>query len=296
MLRNTLTVLGLGLLVLSPVAKAAIVTIDPDGLAGINNPVQVGSIDFLPGNALNQNAINVADPTSVPAQFTNYYQARLGSLLDQNGNVIQVAGLNSTFEITIVSQFDLTPSIYQDQFNNLITTTALAPQTANSVNYFQIYYDSKMNANDLSGVGFNDGTLIMSGSISFFGGSFVEFGVFPKTLLDQFGANDWGNTLSNTGVGGSAVTAEVSYVNTDFFSSNIQQMNFNTTNAEPYNQINPSKSFINGIIPNIGAINGQTGPDIIVQGDAVASFVVPEPGVFMLMGISSLGLFLRRRK
>lgn len=295
MLRKSLTVLGLGLGIFaaSPIASAAIVTVDPDGGAAANAAVSVGSIDFLPGNALNKNAL------ISPLLFGNMYQARVGSLLDANGGVIQIVGLNdatsaSKFELTIVAQFDLQASYFYDQFNNLTTTTTLAPQQ--TTNYFQVYYDSKMNANDLTGVGFNDGTLIMSGYAKFFGGSFVEFAMFPPTNLDQFGSNDWAGTLSNTGVGGSSVNAAVTYINPAFFQSGILEMNFSTTNSEPYNQINPSQTFINGVPANIGAVNGKTGPDIIVQGDAVASFVVPEPGAFLVLGLSSLGLFIRRRK
>ena len=295
MLKNTLTVMGLGfgLLACSSNAKAAVVIMDPDGPTGISGDVAVGMIDFLPGNALNKDAlIN-------PAHFTNYYQARVGSLTDANGVVIPLAGLNDAsssnkYELTVVSRFDLDATYYPTPMG-YFTNTQLSPiQTV--VNFFTIYYDPSMNANDLLGTGFDDGTPIMSGTVTYFNGNFGESTQLPPVALDQFGVDNYPNTLSNIGNGGTDTLAVINVTpNPNFIKSNVWGMYVSSSNTEPYRQVDPSNSFM-GIPANVGAVNGRTGPDVIVQADASASFIVPEPGSLAILGISAAGLFIRRRK
>jgi hypothetical protein len=285
--------LGMGLLAGSWDAGAGVVTIDPDGLSGSSGAVEVGAIDFLPGNALNQGALT----SNV---FTNYFQARVGSLKDGNNNVIQIPGLNdaassNSFEWTIVSEFDLSAISYYDSSSNLHTDTSLA--SGMTVNFLKIYYDPSMNSNDLTGTGFDDGTLILSGYATFFGGTFIEFLGIPATNLDQYGDNNYPGITSNTamGMGAASVVAKVTETDSNFFKTDVAEMNFGTFNEEVYRYANPSQSFL-GVTPDIGAVNSKTGPDILVATDAMASFVVPEPGVFMILGLSAAGLFIRRRK
>ncbi|MGA2497363.1 MAG: flocculation-associated PEP-CTERM protein PepA [Tepidisphaeraceae bacterium] len=279
---------------MSQTAQAALVWIDPDGPAGVNPPVLVGSIDLLPGNALNK---NVLLPNST--QFTNYYQARVGAFLDANNNVIPVVGLNDPaspnhFEITVVAQFDLTVTSSTVGPGTATTGTALA--SVQPVNFVRFYYDTNVNASDLAGTGFADGTKILEGAATFFGGTFVEFTGFPPANFDNYGVNDYPGIKSNTGTGGALVEASITSTDPGFFISppSVLGMNFSTTNGEPFNDTNPSQQFL-GIPANVGAINGVSGPDIQVQADAAASFLVPEPGALALMGLVALALRRVRR-
>jgi len=289
---------------LSQAASASLLMFDPDG-AGPNPAVQVASFDLLPGNSLNQGVLT--QQTAQTGVFTNLFQAKLGSLLDTNGNVIPVPGLNSSFEITVVAQFDLaitgiTPGPAS------ITQTALAPTPNNPTNFVRFYYDGVVNANDLAGTGFKDGTMILDATATAAPGVFMEFfnvltgsATIPPVNLDQFGANNWAGTTSNTGQGSTVIDAAVGASDSSFFIDglNVVSLNAVTANSEPFNKVNPSRFFFDTIPSNVGNVNGQSGPDILVQTDASVSFVVvPEPASVAMMALSGLamGLRIRRRK
>ncbi len=283
------------LALVSQTASAAMVWIDPIGTGGANQ-VSVGSLDFLPGNSLNQGAL-LGGGAQV---FTNLFHARLGSFVDGVGDVIQVPGLNAPngFEITVVSRFDVAVTNY---FPGPFTTTTNTAVLTTGVNFVEFYYDPTPDANELAGTGFNDGTLILSAMASFGGGTFVEFNFLPNVPFDQFNNNDYLNTVSRSGVGGVAVDATVLWANPAFFPAApaVISLNAQTTNSMPFQQINPSQSFWNGtaMIPAmIGPVNGVTGPDIQVQTDATVSFVVPEPASLSLLGLVSAVLGVRRRR
>lgn len=279
---------------MAQMTQAAIVMIDPDGPAGINPAVQVGSIDLLPGNALNKDALAGGGA----AIFTNYYQARVAALLDSSGNVIPILGLNdpaspNSFELTIVAQFNLAVTGQNAGPGTVTTTTALA---VSPTNFVRLFYDGNVDASDLAGTGFANGTQILNASATAFAGTFIELLALPPAVFDNFGANNYPGVLSSTGIGGAAVDAAIASTDPTFFIAppSAIGMNFSTTNAMPFSQTNPSAQFL-GIPANIGGINGVSGPDIQVQADAAVSFAVPEPGSLGLLGAASLALNFRRR-
>jgi hypothetical protein len=288
--------LAVGCVALTQGANAAIL-IDVDG-PGTNVAVQVESFDFLPGNSLNVGAL-----VQGANQFTNLYQARLGAVLDSAGNVIILPGLNdlshpNAFEITAVAQFDLQVTGYNAGIALTTTTTAIVTAPG-SVNYVKFYYDPKPNANDLLGTGFDDGILILQGTATFGGSSFVEFNTLPAVAFDQFGSNNYPGVTTKTGVGGLLLDAAVSFTDPAFFSGPIAvaSINSSTTNVFPFQQIDPSKLFVGGVVPQIGAINGISGPDIQIQTDATVSFrPIPEPASMMLLGLGAMGMLVRRRR
>ena len=293
---------------MSQAANAAIM-VDLNG--GGDNYVPVESFDFLPGNSLNVNALTPA--VGLGAPFKNLFQARLGAVLDQSGNVIMHPGLNAPngFEVTVVAEFDLAIT-GQDTSNPLLTATTTQIVPASGVNYVRIYFDSTPDADDLAGTGFTDGTLILAGIATFGGSSFVEFGFLPPVAFDQFGTNNYPATQTKTGVGGLTLDANVTSTDPAFFDSALQvaSINASTTNVFPFKQIDPSGQFTSDpgvpvvVVPNLGTVNGNINPnlgrvgtDIQFQTDATVSFqAVPEPGTMLALGLGTLGLMLRRRR
>lgn len=280
-------------------ATADIILIDPNG-GGSGGPYAVGSVDFLQGNSLADQALT----GGVGHQWTLYYQAVLGSLVDPIGNVITGTGLNTSYQITAVAgitveTISLSPSTF-------VFERAAAPST----NFLRLYYDTNVNANALAGTGYNDGLLILDSTANDDMFGFLTFQGGPSVALDQFNVNNWPGTLTRPAIGAFAVSADISYVDPLFFSTvnpfdSIAVVFTNSSEALPYRETDPSVQFWTGagFTPSqIGAINGLSGPDALVQADANASFqveAIPEASSLILGGLAT-SLFaafgIRRRK
>jgi hypothetical protein len=269
--------LGMGL---AASAQSAVpIPIDPDG-AGGGGTVQVGNLDWAVGNALASGAGLGSDVGTV---FTLYAQARLAGFNNIANDPILGTGLGSAFQWTYVTAFQeaVTTNLQGGRIKEFqVNPNNLALDSTS--NFFRIYRDAALNADDLAGRGFNDGTLILEGHIlignqvgdSNFtaAGNFnTTTGVFTPTLanLDQFGANNYdggggsdGHT-SITGAGSSIITVQVDSFDSATF-QNLQvgslfTLDFNTSQILAYNQTNPSSCFWDGGAHIGGA--GQTNPN-----------------------------------
>src|SRR5262245_46736227 len=131
-----------------------------------NVPTPFDGIDLLPGNALAVAVIPTGAPPPPNQVFQLYFQAVLGTFT-LNTLPVYSPTLQSLGEVTAVA--------------GVQATTGAAPgfptATFNFVpggnNFFSLYAQNPRNANNLAGTGFNDGTLIMSGTIVSGGGSFT---------------------------------------------------------------------------------------------------------------------------
>lgn len=316
---------------------------DPDGTAvATNGTFNVGAFDWAVASALADNSV------ASPSSFELYFHTALQGFQDVNGNPAgSPTGLNTTFEITVIGGFTesisitsvSTPTLVSDGGdgvgggNDVYTFTTNANLTgpqATSTNFITIFYDdfsgTNVQSDALSGLGYDDGTVILTATLTSVTGTFAATQQFIDVnnngtydpgvdtdlgvLLDQFGTDNWAGQLSLTGDGSTSLTANVDSSDPTFFLTAItgllQDLDFTTETNIPFEQTNPSQSFDTTGAPltlaggglNLGTINGLSGPDLLLQADASTSFTtaVPEPGILSLLGLSLVGLAISRRK
>jgi len=285
---------ALGLFAASASQAGSVIQFDPNGTSGANS-VGVLQFDWAPG-LLAVNSVVPGGGVVSGTPFTVLYQAKMSTLRDENNNVVSVPGLTTPGELTIVAMFK---EVGTQVDANTATFSTNTDQTGSFV---RIYYDTAKNANDLAGTGFNDGILVYEGAVQQTpgGGSFTLTGGLGA--FDQAGTNNYAGILSVIGAGGTNLTTSTISQNSDFFVTDVTtaSFDFNTSNNTPFREVNPSRRFFDGTVANIGAINGQSGPDFQFQSDANTSFTtaVPEPGTLGMAGLSivaMIGYRLRKR-
>jgi len=305
-----------------------IIQINPDA-GGVDPVLSVGTLDWAVGNAISIGVgstalLEAAFATQTP--FQTYAHARLGNFVDGNGNPIGGINLNgptaaTNYEWTYVAGF-------QEVVSSITGTVPNGSNTFKTVaggdNFFKIYYDATPDSNNLTGKSFDDGLLILSGTILPFniatGEGASSFnttggcGVTGLTCgnLDQFDADNYPLIDSPTGNGSSNLVVDVDFADPTFFLAGIEilTLSFDTQQNLPYDQQNPSACFtagtgaqVNGAggqgttcVNSVGAINGISGPNVMFLTDANSSATVPEPATVALLGLGLIGLGMTRRR
>ncbi|QDV34765.1 PEP-CTERM sorting domain-containing protein [Tautonia plasticadhaerens] len=285
---------GLTFIVLAMVGNSAsqaasIINFDPNGTAGATS-LAVGQFDQAPGNALAVNAI-ANGSVIFDTPFELLYQAKVAALRDANNNTLVVPGVDTAGELTIVARFNEIAS-------GTSTAASFSTNTDQTGSFIEIYFDPGNNANDLAGTGFNDGTLIYRGTINQDGGGgFAVISTNPVALDQSPNGNQYSNLNSVTGAGGTLITVDTEFQDSNFFLTDLStfSFNFNTSNVVPFSQVDPAAMMFDGTpaatLASLGAVNGLTGPNFLFQADATASFaVIPEPTSSLLLSVGLVGM------
>lgn len=299
---------------------AGVITFDRNG-AGAGGAVQVTTFDWLPGNSLAIGALSTAPDANGNVEFKVVSQGKLGLFVNDN--------TDQTFNPLGDSEFTFQASFFEQATG--IGASAASFSLGAGGGTFAVYYDAVADSSNISGAGFGNGQLILSGSFVTLSGFFNDNDVAGSTdcltnalaceLLDQVTADDQNGVRTHSGNGSTTIEVDVTFADSAFFISNITSLLIDlqdtTNNAIPFEQANPSDAVF-GVAPVysiVGAnlVNGaackdggrtETGTDVLqrcdihLQTDASTSFnPVPEPGTLAITGLA-LGLlgFARRRR
>lgn len=267
--------------VIGNAGAASLILFDPDGNGPIQ-PLSVSAFDWSNGNALvtsapgGGGAIPLGVANTKPVQ--TYVHGALRGLLNPVGDPHpDPAGLNSTFELTYVGG---TGEAVTTNFNGSIATFAF-DGTAGQSNFFYLYHDDLTDGSgskgaSLSGLGYRDGTQILRGVVVEINGNFGTD--FSTGVLDQFGTDNWGGTLTVRGQGSQSIAVMVQYADPDFFKAGVAPgtiLQFTTQQNVPYLETNPSQNFETEVgvdAATVGAVNGASGPEMVLQTDASNNF------------------------
>lgn len=228
---------------LAPNARATL--IDLDGSGGATGAVNIGSFDWNFTSFLAQGGVqaisNFGSGCTSSCDFNVLTHAQLSSVSNTSGNVISVGGLNTSYEITMIARYTETVTAAVPGFAVFQTNTSQPI-------VLEIYFDPTPDSNALNGSGFNDGTLILSGSvIQSATGSFLVTNLTPELLDQSADGNQYGTqqTIEGTGSSSSIAVGGLT-VDPTFFIQALESFGLQFSNISiglPFNSTNPSVCF-----------------------------------------------------
>jgi len=308
--------------------SAAPIPFNPAGTGNIGTVYNVAIWDPGPGNAgqfatipLGQNG-NQSGPT--------LFQANMSALKDSMSNNIIGTGLGTSFQLITRAAVNESVTVTVTNTggaNNKGQATASFGLASGGLNTFQLaIVNNGTGGNNNTGAGFNSGTIILSGTFSSVSGNFtLDFdtnGNLPigqlEPVLDPSDPRLTVGTLLSAGNGNQTFVVDVNYYDPNYFplapNTVLDQIILSSQTVLPFQTVpalDPNGVFwINsgtpsGFTPNTGAINGVTGPDILLQTDGSfiittrqIPFEIPEPATLAVVGLMAGvgGLVYRQRR
>ena len=167
---------------------------DPDG-PGSDAPITVNSLDWLPGSSLSIGSVPLPVAPENKA-LTTLAHAKLGNFINSNGQVILGTGLNSAYELTMVTGI---PEIG----TRWGSTAIFSFDSTGTSNFFEVWWDPSKDSNALAGTGYNNGTLILSGVVTAASSTFNVTNTTPVNF-DQYISDNYPAIDTVTGGGGGA--------------------------------------------------------------------------------------------
>lgn len=321
-------------LLVASAANAAGVKFDPTGGAGTNlsNIYTAETLEWLPDNALAIGALStlpaaLGGPTAAgqlggESYFRTVAQGRMSSFGGVQ-DATATADSFSTLALAFGKDFTFQTSFYE--FASSIGSSTSSFRLAPGASFFRIMADSANNSSTITGLGYNEGTVILEGIISNLSGAYTDktrtvgdpsFGITKK--LDGLGADNQNNVQTHIGQGGNEITVKVTSLDSNYFLNSIDLLKLNlkyvdiTVLATPFTSANPSNQVVGetpfyavkGGVKTNGAscLNGEATEgrdennnlpagglrcDFHFQSDASGAFLaVPEPGSVALLGLA----------
>lgn len=237
---------------------------DPDGTGG-GGAIDVAAFDWQYTSFLAQggtlaiatylslandgNATTNCSSSISACNFNVLTHATLSSTTNSANATNNMPGLGTSYEITLIAKFTETVTGVGTIGNQTIATFGIVPSAGLML---EVYYDSNVDSNALTGYGFNDGTLILTGSLiqsssGSFGISLTDAGAPVLGALDQSGSDNYGSQQTVIGQG-SQGNLQIGGLTTDpnFFKSALEAFGFDFANisiALPFISVDPSDCF-----------------------------------------------------
>ncbi len=298
-----LAVAALGMSLVSPAHAASTILFDADG-TGPTAPISTIGFNWAAGDALAVGAITGVG--IVPGStFQLYYQTHLLSLNVPSGTMTP-PGLGTTYQITEVASLTEVVSPLSTSSAAIFT---LAPVQSPSSG-LKIWYSPGTPANQSTGAGFitpgatpGDGLpgLIFSASFTSNQSNYTDTTkslMLPTVPLDQSGSGNYPGITTDQGTGSTALNMSVLSANPTFFlTPGLFSSQFTSNLFNPFQSVATSLAFNDPslaagptITPHVGANNGTSGPDFVLQvSGAAQTFSVPEP-TSIVMALAALGI------
>lgn len=303
----------LGALHAAPAEAGPIGRFDPTGQGDAGAAFSFGGLDWAPGNALAVAAQPIAPGRNT---FTTFFQTTLEAFLDPAGNPIPLPGLGNQFQITVQGAIPETASVTGN-------TILFGHDDAGPDNFIRLYFNDSVTADAQTGVGFDDGTLIMDGEFTA-NDTFFTFDPNSVAPLDGFDGDDQPGYGSIVGSGSGPIIGEVGSTDPAYFiDDDLFHFVLETLQTAPFTAVEPTgpatadpvDGGVVGVVPGFsGSIPGLPGVfpngisglpngcspsapcDVMLQTEVTMQFVSEPAGLGLGAGLVALGLLMARRR